>query len=114
MSIRKHVAQPWFDLIKSGKKTYEGRICDGIWAELKAGSVLSFFNDAKEEVEVEVINVPRFPTFKEAIQNVGLEKVLPTETDKSIDDAVRDVYYKYFTKEMEARYGVVMLRIKIK
>lgn len=46
--VRKYLSQQWFDLIRDGIKTHEGRINDGFWKSLQVGDKFIFYNNDKE------------------------------------------------------------------
>jgi ASC-1-like (ASCH) protein len=113
---RKHLSNPWFSLIKEGTKIYEGRICEGYWSKIKIGDKITFYNEDgkdKESYNVEIEEISYYKSFKEGIEKVGLEKILPTQKDKNISTAINDVYYQYYTKESEEKYGIVLFKIKV-
>jgi ASC-1-like (ASCH) protein len=113
----KHLSQPWFQLVKTGRKSHEGRINNGFWGNLKVGDQFVFFNDdsSHDEFCVEVEERLEFLTFENAINEIGLENVLPSCFDEgmSVKESVESVYYKYFKREEEASCGIVMLKFKI-
>ena len=40
----KHLAEPWFTLVKIGMKISEGRVKKGIWKDIKRGDKIIFTN----------------------------------------------------------------------
>lgn len=115
---RKHLSDPWFNLVKSGIKTHEGRINKpgSFWGSLNIGDKFQFYNE-NDEYNVEIIEKLIFKTFMEGITDIGLQYVLPTEYEygNSIGVSIDNVYYKQckFKEEDEIKYGIVMLRFKI-
>ena len=111
-SFRKHLSQPWFDLIKNGTKEYEGRIYDGDWSQMKVGDKITFYNDVKE-YDVNIKEIKKFDSFKSGIESVGLEKVLPTEVDNSVDEAIKNVYYKFYSPKNEKKFGIGLFKFEV-
>ena len=109
-TIKKHLSEPWFSFVRDKVKTHEGRINIGFWKNLQLGDKFIFWNE-ENEFEVEIAEKLIFSSFKEAINKIGLENVLPNYTN--IDIAIEEVYYKYFTKDDEQTYGIVMLKFNI-
>ena len=49
-----HVNRIWFEFIREGKKTIEGRLNKGKFKDMKIGDIISFVNDANK-VKVQII-----------------------------------------------------------
>ena len=112
--VRKHLSQPWFDLIRTGRKTHEGRINEGFWKNLEVSDVFYFFNDENSFL-VKVIEKILYPSFKDGIENLGLENVLPSCFDNklTIDQSIDEVYYKYFSQDQEIQHGIVFFKFDV-
>lgn len=111
--VKKHLSQPWFDLIKSGAKKYEGRINTGFWKDLKVKDTFIFYDGKEQSYKVEVVSTREYKNFKDGITDVGLNNILPPEADNTIEQAIQNVYYKYYSKQQEMTYGIVMLQFKV-
>lgn len=113
----KHLSQPWFDLVFDCKKTHEGRINEGFWKTLQPGDKVVFWNNdnTHEEFVVEIEERLEFPTFESAINKVGLWNVLPTCANEGMttQEAIKQVYFKYFTPKQEFEHGVVMFKLRV-
>jgi ASC-1-like (ASCH) protein len=113
---RKHLSEPWFSLVRSGRKTHEGRINIGFWSTLKVGDALTFYNndDGEKEFNVQIEEILHFKSFSEGINEIGLQNVLPPYAELGdIEYAVKKVYYEYFKPEDEELNGIVMLKFLI-
>lgn len=99
-----NVQEPYFTSIIEGKKTVEGRLNKGKFAEMQVGDILKINSRA----EYKIIAKNQYKKFAEMIVAEGLKNVIPDK--ETIEEAVQ-VYYQFFTKEDEERYGVVALRI---
>lgn len=106
-----HLSEPWFSLISLGLKSVEGRKNKGVFKEMQPGDIIEWYNDdfMPRKIMTKVIRKSEYSTFKEYLEKEGLEKCLPGMP--SIDHGL-SVYYKYFTKEDEANYGVIAIEIK--
>ena len=107
MIINISVQEPYFSHILDGKKTIEGRLNKGKFLDIKAGDTLMINN----QVEYIVEDKKQYSSFKEMLVNEGIENVVPEVKDN--DEAV-DVYYKFYTKEDEDKFGVVGIKLKKK
>lgn len=103
-----NVQEPYHSLIMNGKKTIEGRLNKGKFSSIQIGDVLEM---EPEKVQLEVIGKNIYSSFKEMIEKEGVENVIPDKSN--IDEAV-DVYYKFYTKEQEKKFGVSAIKIKKK
>jgi ASC-1-like (ASCH) protein len=103
----KTLSQPWFDLVKKGKKKYEGRLNKGFFGKLKVGDKFTFVNNGKK-INVEVIKILNFDNFEEAYKDLGNE-LLPTLMGKS----VCEIYNKCYDSKDIKKHGVLAIRIKV-
>lgn len=106
-----HVSLPWYNLIKDGKKSVEGRPNRKDFAQMKIGDKIEFFNkELNENFMTEITNVSHHKTFEEMIRTNGIDNVLPGI--RTIDEGVQ-VYMQYYTKDIEAEFGVVGIHVKL-
>ena len=103
--------QPYpFDSIKSGQKIIEVRLYDEKRREIKLGDTIVFKREPKQTdtMHTEVIGLLRYRTFAD------LTNDFPTSyfghSDK--EDLLKSIYI-FYTKEQEAQYGVLGIRIKL-
>ena len=113
ITYTKTLSEPWFSLIKLGLKTVEGRLDKGDFSKIKNGDIIEFTNNDFEPLRkftVKIISIEKYKTFEKYIKSEGLSLCLP-----GIDTIKQgvNVYYKYFTKEDETKYGIVAIRFKI-
>jgi len=106
------VSEPWFTLIKLGIKSVEGRLNKGVFENLKIGNTIEWKNNnlGERSVLTKVTSKNVYSSFEKYLEKETLEKCLPSFN--SINDGV-DVYYKYFTKQDEEKYGVVAIHLEI-
>jgi ASC-1-like (ASCH) protein len=107
-----YVSEPWFTLILLGIKTIDGRKNSGRFKDIKIGDIIKWENNdfMYRIVLTRVERISKYKTFKEYLEQDGLEQSLPGISD--IEYGL-SVYYKYFTKEDEEKFGVVAIKIKI-
>jgi ASC-1-like (ASCH) protein len=109
-----HLSEPWFSLMNLGLKTVEGRKNKGKWKDMKIGEIIEWYNSdfLERKFTTRVIGKSTYSTFREYLENEGLDRCLPgINPDYGMEHAL-SVYYKYFTKEDEVEYGVVAIRLE--
>lgn len=107
-----YLSEPWFSLISLGLKTVEGRKNSGKFKDMTVGQIIEWVNvDFKHRsVKTKIVSKQTYKTFEEYLLTEGLEKCLPGM--KTIEHGL-SVYFKYFTKEQEAEFGVVAIRLEL-
>lgn len=107
-----HLSEPWFSLIALGLKTVEGRKNKGKFKDMYPGQIIQWFNDDFEPrvISTRIVSKQEYPTFSSYLEAEGLDNCLPGMPSLSHG---LSVYYKYFTKEDEATYGVIALRLEL-
>lgn len=104
-----HVQQPYFDYIKTGRKTIDGRINKGKFAHLTEGQMIKILCD-DEFVTAYIVEIKRYHTFKEYLMCEGLPNTLPGIN--TVEDGC-DVYYQYYTQQQEEEHGVLALHLLV-
>jgi ASC-1-like (ASCH) protein len=107
-----HLSEPWFTLISIGMKVFEGRKNKGRFKEMQIGDIVKWYNDDFDHREIltKIVDKYEYDTFKKYLTDLTLKKCLPGI--KSLDIGL-SVYYKYFTKEDEQKYGVVAIKLEL-
>lgn len=101
----------YVQLIRSQKKTYEGRIFSGPFLRYKIGMRVRWFAGSKSNVVTKITDVRCFKTFQEMLENIEYRKFLPEVT--SLEEAVR-IYLSIPTyRERSEKYGVVALGLLV-
>jgi len=104
-SFEGRLDKKWFDHVKFGRKTVEGRLNRDKYAEIKAGDKI-VFTCADEKVTVLVIGTATYASFKDMLETEGILYVLPGV--ENIDEGC-DIYEKIYKDLYETE--VVALRI---
>lgn len=107
-----HLSEPWFSLISLKLKTVEGRKNKGRFKDMRVGEIVEWHNEdfKPRSIQTRIIGKREYKTFKDYLETEGLEKCLPGMP--SIEHGL-SVYFKYFTKEDEAEYGVVAIEMEL-
>jgi len=106
------VADRWFRPLCDGKKTVEGRVRKGKWADVKQGDVLMISSSAKrndEKKAFSVTGVRTYPGFEAMLASEGLIHVLPGV--RTLAKGVAE-YRAFYDAEVESRSGVVALELR--
>lgn len=108
------------DAIVDGRKTIEGRLKKGKFADYRIGDIVKLRRDYRDErgvlndgepgaARVEIIAIREYPTFLAMVRAEGFEKVIPGADSAEAAAAVYDTYY---SAEDQARYGVLGIEVK--
>ena len=102
----------YFDLIKCGKKIYEIRLNDDKRQQMEIGDSLIFKREPEmiELLNTTIENLIYFDTFEEMLQTLSPEQI---GFENSIKSEILDLYYRFYTKEEEKKYGVVAIKVKM-
>jgi ASC-1-like (ASCH) protein len=79
---------------------------------MKIGDIVEWNNDdfKHRSVKTRIIGKNNYKTFEEYLNTEGLQKCLPGMP--SIEHGL-SVYFKYFTKEDEAQFGVTAIQLEL-
>jgi ASC-1-like (ASCH) protein len=79
---------------------------------MEVGDIIQWTNDDfnNRTVLTKIINKVEYNTFLEYLNNEGLEKCLPGMP--SLEHGL-SVYFKYFTKEDEEKFGVIAIHLEL-
>lgn len=102
-----------FEMIQEGNKTIELRLYDEKRKLISVGDVITFTNsaDSDDTLCVKVIDLYIFNSFDELYKSVPLMEC--GYTKENIDTASPCDMEKYYSKEMQQRYGVVAIKISL-
>nr|WRJ69858.1 ASCH domain protein [Oceanusvirus sp.] len=110
--MKKHLSEPWFSLVATGKKTYEGRLgTNRDFSEAPVGTVVTWHNDDlgfERTVRVKITGKSRYPSFAAMIRDKGVDKVLPTVPASKGSD----VYRQFYPDDRVKQAGVLCIRMK--
>ncbi|KAJ6366543.1 hypothetical protein OIU77_003019 [Salix suchowensis] len=100
ISCEIHVQEPYFSLLKDGRKTIEGRCATGDYTRIEPGDLIL----VNKILVLKVEDVHRYASFSKMLQAESLEKVLPGV--KTVEEGV-EIYRKFYTDEKEMSNGVL-------
>ena len=107
----------YFNYIKNGIKLYETRVYDKKRQEVKLLDTVTFRDRGSSNVfKATITELSYFGTFKEALENAGIKKVLPNA--KSLKDGIK-IYEKFphgeggTFKDGATKYGVIRMKLKL-
>ena len=107
------------DDILAGRKTIEGRLKKGKFAEYRVGDYVSLRRDFRDKygvlhdgpaaaAKVQVVAIRRYSSFLRMVEAEGFKKVIPSAAS-SKEEA--DEYNKYYSADDQARYGVLAIEV---
>jgi ASC-1-like (ASCH) protein len=107
-----HLSEPWFSLISIGLKTVEGRKNKGKFKEMEVGDIIQWTNDDFDNrtVLTKITKKVEYDTFAKYLNDEGLKNCLPGMP--SLEHGL-SVYFKYFTKEDEKKFGVIAIHLEL-
>lgn len=108
------------DEIITGRKTIEGRLNRGKFAEYRPGDIVLLRRDYRDAngvlhdgeadaVKVEVVAVRSYNSFLELTRAEGFERVIP---GAGSIEAAADEYNKYYSDDDQQRFGVLAIEIR--
>ena len=102
--------EPYYTYVRNGEKTWEIRLNRREWAEVREGDwVLAFRRDGRGEFIIfEVVERREFPSFREALEEVGFNNAVPHA--KSVEEALEP--YLQFYGEQDREGSVVALKVR--
>ncbi len=103
------VQSPWFEHVRDGTKTAEGRLCKGVFARIEAGDrlLVNRADDPLESFQAVVKRVTRYASFGAALEK-ELAAMLPGID--SVEEGVA-VYRGFYSEEQERAHGVVVVEL---
>jgi ASC-1-like (ASCH) protein len=107
------------DDIIAGRKTIEGRLNKGKFAEYRVGDTVNIRRDYRDEdgvlrdgdpdaARVQIIAIRTYASFLAMVTAEGYQQVIPSA--RSAEEAAA-VYNQYYSKEDQERYGVLGIEI---
>ncbi|KNC77234.1 hypothetical protein SARC_10303 [Sphaeroforma arctica JP610] len=101
-----HVVPEYYNLLASGKKSVEGRLNMGDEAHVCVGDILVMNGTLRLHVK----RIALYGSIQEYLVTEGLDVCLPDKD--TIDEGVQ-VYYRFYTPEQEAEFGVLAFEVTV-
>lgn len=98
------IKRPYFQLIKSGQKTLEGRISYPSMRHIKKGDVV-LLRTGGDKVRIKILDVREYRDFKEALKHEDISRLLPGIKP---EDALK-VYGRIYPEWKVKQYGGVLV-----
>ena len=105
-TISINIIEPYLSYILNGQKIIEGRLNKDKFKGLKIGDILLIGPDKKK---FKVERISKYDSFKDMLSNEGVNNVVPNKD--TVEEAVK-VYYNFYTKKQEKKFGVLAIKIK--
>ncbi len=112
MTFTLNLQPTYFDLIKSGQKTVEGRIATEKFHHIQIGDSLVFINNQTEEqLTCQITGFSHYRTFQEMLVSEGLSNCLPGITSLQQGIEIYESLPGY--KEKVVQYGAIAMNIRV-
>jgi ASC-1-like (ASCH) protein len=102
------VNSPWFEYLKAGTKTFEGRRYSVRYTVGDKLLVRHHTDTTQEPFVLTITSVNKFPSFEDALRVLPLCRVLPGV--ETVEDGI-EVYKKFVSLKTQATDGIVMLGV---
>lgn len=110
MTYHNHRVEPYFSQVKNGTKTIECRIRKGKYRLIKPGDQIIVNNQGEtDSFGVKVKAVRTYKTFRGLLKKEPLAQAMPGV--KSVDEAERIIFDRFYTKDQETKFGVVAIEV---
>jgi len=95
-TIRLHCQNPYFDYLKKGVKTIEGRKNSPKYQKLKVGNIVEFYCD-NDSFFCKITQIDKYKNLREYLENNDLSNIIPNA--KSIEEAEK--IYRSFSDDID-------------
>ena len=103
---------PWYELVRHGKKIYEGRRRTPHTEKYKVGNVVEFSHYTDETLPkflCRIDSILFYQTFEDALNFLPINEVLPIE-EITIEKGI-EIYKKFVSLPTQLKDGIVMFKI---
>lgn len=101
-----------FEMIRSGRKTIELRLNDEKRQAIRIGDEIEFTDNSDgRKLTVKVRNIHNFPDFEELYKKLPLDKC--GYSKEELPQARAEDMEVYYSKEKQARYGVLGIETEL-
>lgn len=107
---RAPIKKLYFEAIKRGSKTVEGRLDTGPFARWAEGQTIEFFNQ-DQSVQCTITKITKYSSFQAMLEEVGYNKCLPEV--RSLEAAVEIYRNIPGYAQKESRFGVLAIHIQL-
>lgn len=102
------IKRPYFQLIKSGQKTLEGRIGYPNMRRIKKGDTV-LLRTSGGEVKIKIIDVRGYKDFQDALKHENISRLLPGVKPENALEIYERIYPEWKVKQ----YGVLIFELEL-
>lgn len=106
---RIHCQEPWFSLLKSGKKPVEGRKNSSLYQRIKVGDSIEFYLGS-ESFTALVVGINHYSSVADYLEHETLERALPGVL--TVKEGL-GIYHAWNTPEDIARHGFLGIQVRV-
>lgn len=99
-----------YDFIKNGTKHIELRLYDEKRQAIQKGDIIEFSNSSNEILQAEVIDLLRYDSFKELMNDYDISELAD---DSMTKEELLKTLQEFYPNEKQAKYGVVGIKVKV-
>jgi ASC-1-like (ASCH) protein len=103
---------PWYELVRDGKKIYEGRRRMPYTETYKVGDVIEFSHYTDDTLPTFLCQIDAilyYQTFEDALNTLPINEVLPIQ-DITIEKGV-EIYKRFVSLPTQLKDGIVMFNV---
>ncbi len=102
----------YFDMIKSGEKTLEGRLNDEKRKAFQIGDFITFYKEPEkiEKISSVILDKFLFKTFDEMAQKINKRDL---GFESKTKEEIVETYRTFYSQQDELKYGVVVFKVKV-
>lgn len=104
-----HCQDPWFTLIKEGKKPIEGRKNLPQFKKWLPGDILIFYLN-NQSFQTQITAFRHYKTIESYLQHETLQRALPGI--QTMEEGIR-IYYQWSTEAEIKKYGFLAIEVKV-
>ena len=98
------IKRPYFQLIKSGQKTLEGRIGYPSMRRVEKGETV-LLKTGGDEIKIKIIDIRKYNDFQDALKHEDISRLLPGVKPENALEAYERIYPEWKVKQ----YGGVLI-----
>ncbi len=100
----------FFDFIKNGTKRIDLHLYDERYGQVCLGDIIEISKSENDKIRTEVVGLLRYNSFEDLFEDFDVSIIADASMTKS---EVLDVMDGFYTKEQQARYGVLGIRLRL-
>ncbi|MCL5094101.1 MAG: ASCH domain-containing protein [Patescibacteria group bacterium] len=106
-----HRTEPYFSLVREGKKTIEVRLNRGKFKEMKPGDLIEVQNNEEtDQYLVKIIDIRKYRDSNEMFENEDFKMVNPNAS--TIEETISGIR-EFYSRENEKKHGINAIEVQV-